>query len=106
MDYLDEEYVPESLEEAVKYEIWGKIYDYYYNSTDYTQAELAQILEVYPPDVSNLLNGKQNKFSVSKLIRYADKLNLQIKLNVLLPTTKDTQDNLPDNHCSNVMPCR
>ncbi len=106
MDYLDEGYVPESLEEAVKYEIWGKIYDYYYDSTNYTQAELAHILEVYPPDVSNLLNGRQDKFSVSKLIRYADKLHLQIKLNVLAPTAKDTQDNLPDNQYSNVVPCK
>ncbi len=68
---------PESFEEKIKDEIWCDLVDYI-DSTDYTQAELAQILNVHQSDVSNLLCGKLSKFSTDRLIRFAGKLNLQV----------------------------
>jgi predicted XRE-type DNA-binding protein len=47
------------------------------------QAELAQKLQVYQSDVSNLLNGKNDKFSMSELICYAGKLNLKVRIELL-----------------------
>jgi predicted XRE-type DNA-binding protein len=80
MENFEDVEVPsqESFEDAIKYTFWRELVDYI-DSTDYTQAELAQLLNVYPPDVSNLLNCKQSKFSMSKLIRYAGKLNLAVR---------------------------
>jgi predicted XRE-type DNA-binding protein len=42
----------------------------------FTQAQLAQILGDYQPNVSNLLNGKISKISIEKLLSYAQRLNL------------------------------
>jgi predicted XRE-type DNA-binding protein len=80
--YDMEPYEPESFEDAVKHKIWCDLVDYI-DSTDYTQAELAQKLQVYQSDVSNLLNGKIDKFSMSKLIYYAGKLNLKVRIELL-----------------------
>jgi predicted XRE-type DNA-binding protein len=38
--------------------------------------ELGNFLGMHQPDVSNLLNGRVSKFSMSKLIKFAGKLNL------------------------------
>jgi len=73
-----EQYEPESFEDKIKYKIWCDLVDYI-DSTDYTQAELARILNVHQSDVSNLLHCKFSKFSTNKLIRYAGKLNLKVR---------------------------
>jgi len=46
------------------------------------QSYFNKFLGIHQPDVSNLLNGRVSKFSVSKLIKFAGKLNLgaQVKL--------------------------
>jgi predicted XRE-type DNA-binding protein len=44
------------------------------------QAELAKILQVHQPDVSNLLRGKLNLFSITKLCQYADRLKLKVRI--------------------------
>jgi predicted XRE-type DNA-binding protein len=46
------------------------------------QQELDAALGMYQPDVSNPLKGRVSKFSVSKLIKFAGKLDLgaQVKL--------------------------
>lgn len=48
----------------------------------YTQAELAEILDEYQPSVSNLLRGRISQVSIEKLLRYADRLQLQTSIAV------------------------
>jgi predicted XRE-type DNA-binding protein len=47
-----------------------------------TQVELAKLLRVHQPDVSNLLRGKLNLFSITRLCQYADRLNLKVRIEV------------------------
>jgi transcriptional regulator with XRE-family HTH domain len=47
-----------------------------------TQIELAKVLRVHQPDVSNLLRGKLNLFSITKLCQYADRLKLKVRIEV------------------------
>ena len=71
----------EALEIKVKAEIYRDLLQYI-KERDFGQQELGAILGIHQPDVSNLLNGRVSKFSVSKLIKFAGKLNLgaQVKL--------------------------
>jgi predicted XRE-type DNA-binding protein len=71
----------ESLEIKVKAEIYRELLQYI-KERGFAQQELGTLLGIHQPDVSNLLNGRVSKFSVSKLIKLADKLNLgaQVKL--------------------------
>ena len=72
---------PEALEIKVKAEIYRELLSYIQKKA-YTQQELGALLGIHQPDVSNLLKGHVSRFSVSKLIRLAGKLNLgaQVKL--------------------------
>jgi predicted XRE-type DNA-binding protein len=54
----------------------------------YSQAQLAEVLGIYQPDVSNLLKGKISKFSITKLIHYAVILNLNVQLKLTGPKAK------------------
>jgi predicted XRE-type DNA-binding protein len=71
----------EALEIKVKAEIYRDLLQYI-QERRFAQQELGTILGIHQPDVSNLLNGRVSKFSVSKLIKFAGKLNLgaQVKL--------------------------
>jgi len=42
-----------------------------------TQRQLAAILDDYQPNMSDLVNGRISKFSIDKLVRYADKLGIE-----------------------------
>ena len=46
----------------------------------YTQARLAEILDDYQPNISNLLNGKISRMSIEKLLAYAHRLNLNAEI--------------------------
>ena len=48
----------------------------------YTQAQLADVLDEYQPSVSNLLRGRISQVSIEKLLRYADRLQLQTSIAV------------------------
>lgn len=48
----------------------------------YTQSQLVDILDEYQPSVSNLLNGRISQVSIEKLLRYADRLQLQTSIAV------------------------
>ena len=48
----------------------------------YTQKELVKVLDEYQPSVSNLLKGRISQVSIEKLLRYADRLHLEIKIAV------------------------
>jgi predicted XRE-type DNA-binding protein len=42
-----------------------------------TQRQLAVILDDHQPNMSDLVNGKIAKFSIDKLVRYADRLGIE-----------------------------
>jgi predicted XRE-type DNA-binding protein len=46
----------------------------------YTQKQLAVILGDHQPNMSDLMNGKIAKFSIDKLVRYADRLGIQTRV--------------------------
>ncbi len=45
-----------------------------------TQRELVDILDEYQPNVSNLLRGRIGSISIEKLLKYADRLRLQSRI--------------------------
>lgn len=73
----------EALEIKVKAEIYRDLLKYIAQQ-QFTQQQLGFALGIHQPDVSNLLGGRISKFSVSKLIKFAGKLNLgaSVKLHV------------------------
>jgi predicted XRE-type DNA-binding protein len=46
----------------------------------YTQRQLAVLLDDHQPNMSDLMNGKIAKFSIDKLVRYADKLGIETRV--------------------------
>jgi len=57
---------------------------------DLSQAGLAQALNIHQPDVSNLLKGKISKFSITRLIQFAARLNLEPRVEVSSPMSAKT----------------
>jgi predicted XRE-type DNA-binding protein len=58
----------------------------------YTQAQLAEILADYQPNISNLLNGKISKMSIEKLLQYATRLSLDAHISMRVkPRSKKAQ---------------
>ncbi len=47
-----------------------------------TQKQLTVLLNDHQPNVSDLLNGKITKFSLEKLLRYADRLGIETTVKV------------------------
>ena len=77
----------ETLELKVKAEIYRDLL-HYIQERGFAQAELATLLGIHQPDVSNLLNGRVSKFSVGKLIKLAGKLNLGAQVKLIKPKVK------------------
>ena len=48
-----------------------------------TQAKLAVILDDHQPNMSDLMNGKIAKFSIEKLVRYADRLGIETRVKMV-----------------------
>jgi hypothetical protein len=46
---------------------------------------LAALLKVHQPDVSNLMKGKISRFSITRLIQFAVRLNLDTRIEVGAP---------------------
>ncbi|ADV84811.1 helix-turn-helix domain-containing protein [Terriglobus saanensis] len=74
----------EALEIKVKAEIYRDLLQYI-QERGFAQQELGTLLAIHQPDVSNLLNGRVSKFSVSKLIKFAGKLNLGAEVKLTKP---------------------
>jgi predicted XRE-type DNA-binding protein len=86
----------EALEIKVKSEIYRELLDYI-KERRFGQQELGTLLGIHQPDVSNLLNGRVSKFSVSKLIKFAGKLNLGAQVKLTKPRmTKQSSSRVPD----------
>jgi predicted XRE-type DNA-binding protein len=71
----------QSLELTIKSDLHRSLLEHIRKSK-MTQAELAKVLHVHQPDVSNLLRGKLNLFSITKLCQYADRLKLRVRIEV------------------------
>jgi predicted XRE-type DNA-binding protein len=74
----------ETLEAKIKSDILRAILQHA-KSQGYSQATLATILKVHQPDVSNLLKGKISKFSVTRLIQFAGRLNFDTRIEMGAP---------------------
>jgi predicted XRE-type DNA-binding protein len=48
----------------------------------FTQAQIAKTLQIHQPDASLLLRGQIARFSISRLLQFADKLQLAVTLTV------------------------
>lgn len=71
----------EALEQKIKAEIYLELMKVI-RARAYTQGELAKQLGIHQPDASFLMNGRVSKFSVSRLIHFAAKLNLDASIKV------------------------
>jgi predicted XRE-type DNA-binding protein len=76
----------ETMEAKIKSEILHAIVQHA-KAHGYNQAQLAEILKVHQPDISNLLQGKISKFSITRLIQFAARLNLETRIQVAAPKT-------------------
>jgi predicted XRE-type DNA-binding protein len=52
-----------------------------------TQAQVAKVLQIHQPDASLLLRGQIARFSITRLLQFADRLQLGVTLTVT-PRTK------------------
>jgi predicted XRE-type DNA-binding protein len=78
----------EALEIKVKAEIYRELLQFI-REEGISAQELAAVLGMHQPDISNLLNGKISKFSVGKLIQCAGKLQLGAKVELTKPKVRD-----------------
>jgi predicted XRE-type DNA-binding protein len=69
----------ETLEAKLKLDLWRDLLAHI-ERRGFDQAHLIKTLQVYQPDVSNLLRGKISKFSTGKLIQFAVRLNLDVRV--------------------------
>jgi len=69
----------ETIEAKVKSDLWRDLL-VHIERRGFDQAYLQKTLKVYQPDVSNLLRGKISKFSTGKLIQFAVRLNLDVRV--------------------------
>lgn len=47
-----------------------------------TQTQLAKVLQIHQPDASLLLRGQISRFSITRLLQFADRLGLAVKFTV------------------------
>jgi len=47
-----------------------------------TQAQVAKLLQIHQPDASLLLRGQISRFSITRLLQFADRLQLAVTLTV------------------------
>jgi len=69
----------EALEAKVKSDLWRDLL-VHIEQRGADQAYLKKTLRIHQPDVSNLLRGKISKFSTGKLIQFAVRLNLGVRV--------------------------
>ena len=71
----------DTLEAKVKAEIWQALIDCIARQR-FTQADLVLRLKAHQPDISNLLKGKISRVSITRLIQYAGRLNLDARITI------------------------
>ena len=73
-----------TLEMKIKAEIWQALVQHI-EQHGLTQAHLVTTLKAQQPDVSNLLHGKIARISITKLVQFAGRLNLDARVTVRFP---------------------
>jgi len=93
----------ETLEAKIKSDIWQALVQHI-DRHALTQAQLVTMLKLHQPDVSNLLKGKISRFSITKLIQFAGRLNLntQVKVKPAKTASVTAADSFPRRiqHCN------
>jgi predicted XRE-type DNA-binding protein len=79
----------ETLEMKIKAEIWQALVQHI-EQHGFTQAHLVTTLKAHQPDVSNLLHGKISRISITKLIQFAARLNLDARVTLTSPKPAKT----------------
>ena len=78
----------ETLEAKVKADLWRDLL-VHIARRGVDQAYLEKTLKIHQPDVSNLLRGKISKFSTGKLIQFAVRLNLDVRVELKEAATQN-----------------
>ena len=78
----------ETLEAKVKADLWRDLL-VHIERRGVGQAYLKKTLKIHQPDVSNLLRGKISKFSTGKLIQFAVRLNLDVRVELKEAATQN-----------------
>ena len=78
----------ETLEAKVKADLWRDLL-VHIERRGVDQAYLKKTLKIHQPDVSNLLRGKISKFSTGKLIQFAVRLNLDVRVELKEAVTQN-----------------
>jgi predicted XRE-type DNA-binding protein len=76
----------ETLEAKIKADIWQAIVRSM-EQRKLTQAEAATLLKAHQPDISNLQQGKFSKFSITRLLQFAGRLDLDARIEISPPKT-------------------
>jgi predicted XRE-type DNA-binding protein len=71
----------EILEMEIKHDLWASIRAEI-EARKLTQAKLAKELQIHQPDASLLLRGQIARFSITRLLQFADRLQLTVTINV------------------------
>jgi predicted XRE-type DNA-binding protein len=74
----------EALEAKIKSDIWRDLTTHIH-ARALDQTSLQKVLKIHQPDVSNLLRGKISKFSTSKLLTFAIRLDLDVRVQLTAP---------------------
>jgi predicted XRE-type DNA-binding protein len=71
----------EIREMEIKHDLWSPIREEI-EARKLTQAQLVKVLNIHQPDASLLLRGQIARFSITKLLQFADSLQLAVTLTV------------------------
>jgi predicted XRE-type DNA-binding protein len=74
----------EAIEAKVKADLWRDLVAHIERQA-FDQIQLKKMLKIHQPDVSNLLRGKLSKFSTGKLIQFAVRLKLDVRVQLQEP---------------------
>jgi predicted XRE-type DNA-binding protein len=77
----------ETLEAKIKSDLWRDLLAHIERGS-FDQAYLKKTLKIHQPDVSKLLRGKISKFSTGKLIQFAVRLNLDVRVQLKEPKSQ------------------
>jgi predicted XRE-type DNA-binding protein len=73
---------PEEIREIeIKHDLWAPIREEI-ESRKLTQAKLCKALQIHQPDASLLLRGQIERFSITRLLQFAERLGLAVTINV------------------------
>lgn len=84
----------EIREIEIKRNLWVPIRDAI-EAQKLTQAQLARMLQIHQPDVSLLLRGQIARFSITRLLQFANRLQLAVTVTVAPRAGSEKSDRSP-----------